>query len=128
MPVKPLRPCNKAGCRNLTRDRYCNEHAHLIAQQNKDRYKYYDKYKRDKDAAAFYNSKPWELVREQALLRDLGLCLHCLESKEITLADMVDHIIPIKIEWDLRLSIGNLQSLCNACHAVKTSEDKIKYR
>jgi 5-methylcytosine-specific restriction enzyme A len=95
--------------------------------KQKERHKLYDKYRRDREGATFYKSKGWQIVREQALLRDLGLCQHCLAKGKITLADMVDHIIPIRVEWDLRISVGNLQSLCNSCHAIKTSEDKKKY-
>ncbi|MFS0820769.1 HNH endonuclease [Bacillus sp. 1P02SD] len=54
--------------------------------------------------------------------------MHCLQRKLITFAEMVDHIIPIKIAWHLRVYLDNLQSLCNQCHAVKTAEDKIKYK
>jgi len=60
-------------------------------------------------------------------MRDAGLCQHCLNAKTITLADMVEHIIPLKVAWHLRLVMANLQSLCNQCHAVKTAEDKRKY-
>ncbi|WP_311316029.1 HNH endonuclease [Cytobacillus oceanisediminis] len=93
-----------------------------------ERHQLYDKYRRDKEAAAFYKSKSWQLIREQALLRDLGLCQYCLAKDKITLADMVDHIIPVKEAWELRLVLDNLQSLCNSCHAAKTSEDKKKYK
>ncbi|MBU8733446.1 HNH endonuclease [Cytobacillus oceanisediminis] len=98
-----------------------------MAKKN-ERHQMYDKYRRDKEAASFYKSKPWRVLREQALLRDLGLCQHCLAKDKITLADMVDHIIPIKEAWELRLVLDNLQSLCNSCHAAKTSEDKKKYK
>lgn len=92
-----------------------------------ERHKLYDKYRRDKEAAKFYSSKAWQVLREQALTRDLGLCQHCFNDKKITLAEMVDHILPIKFFWEYRLDINNLQSLCNQCHAVKTIEDKKKY-
>ncbi|MBS4191756.1 HNH endonuclease [Bacillus sp. FJAT-49705] len=127
MARKPLRPCNAPSCRNLTRERYCEEHKQIEVQQNKARHNYYDKYQRDKDAAAFYKSVAWQRMREQALQRDLGLCQHCFANKEITLADMVDHIIPIKLAWEYRLWLDNLQSLCNRCHAAKTAEDKREY-
>lgn len=123
MPIKPKRPCNKTGCRNLTDKGYCDEHAHLTKQ----RHKYYDKYQRDQRAAAFYNSKAWELVREQALIRDHGLCQDCLDIKQITPAVPVDHIIPVKIAWHLRLTLSNLRSLCDRHHAIKTAEDKRRY-
>ena len=93
-----------------------------------ERHQLYDKYRRDKKADAFYKSKEWQILRERALTRDLGLCQRCFKNRLITIADMVDHIVPIKVEWAFRLELGNLQSLCNRCHAIKTIEDKKKYR
>ncbi|WP_438800582.1 HNH endonuclease [Bacillus cereus] len=60
-------------------------------------------------------------------MRDKGLCLHCKNNRKITVADMVDHIIPIKVDPSLKLKLENLQSLCNPCHNRKTAEDKKKY-
>ena len=125
--MRPLRPCNKIGCNNLTRESYCKEHKHIIDEQRKERHKHYDKHQRDQDASKFYGSAAWRRVREQALMRDNGLCQHCLKDNNITHADMVDHIIPIRVDWSKRLDINNLQSLCNSCHAVKTLGDKRKY-
>lgn len=121
MALLKLCSCGKAIDASLSKCESCQK-------KRNERHKLYDKHRRDKEAAAFYKSKAWRIVREDALLRDLGLCQHCLKQKRITLADMVDHIIPIKVEWDLRLSIDNLQSLCNRCHAIKTAEDKLKYQ
>lgn len=104
----------------------------LICEQcqdkQKDRHKAYDKFKRDKTSAAFYHSKEWKIVRKQALIRDNNLCVKCLQQQKIKTADMVDHIIPISEEWRLRLTLSNLQSLCNSCHNQKTADDKRLYR
>lgn len=128
MPSKPLRPCHQIGCNQLTRERYCQDHVEVTAQDNKQRYKLYDQTKRDKEAASFYHSKEWKTLREQALVRDKGLCVRCKENKRITPADVVDHIIPIKVRWSFRLILDNLQSLCHKCHNQKTFEDKKKYK
>lgn len=127
MVNKPLRPCSNPSCRNLTSERYCEAHKSNEKENNRKRHQHYDLYQRDQEAASFYKSVEWRRLREQALLRDLGLCQHCLANKEITLAEMVDHTIPIKVAWHLRLVLDNLKSLCNRCHAVKTAEDKKKY-
>lgn len=95
--------------------------------KQKDRYKQYDQHARDKESNAFYHSREWIAKRREALTRDNGLCLHCLKKKRIKRAEMVDHIIPIKVDWSKRLSLNNLQSLCNSCHNIKTAEDKKKY-
>jgi len=117
MPTKPLKPCNKIGCRNLTANRYCAEHAHMAEQQRRERHKQYDERQRDKQAAAFYKSVEWERARQQALIRDHGLCQDCLLEQRITPADMVHHKIPVRMNWDLRLRLDNLVSLCSSCHS-----------
>ena len=95
---------------------------------NKNRQAYYDKYKRDKGAKRFYDSKTWKMLRINAIQRDKGLCQDCLDNKTITDIDEVDHIIPIKISWDKRMDIDNLRGLCSAHHRQKTRQDKIKYK
>ncbi|WP_034747560.1 HNH endonuclease [Halalkalibacter wakoensis] len=116
MANKPKRKCHKTSCRNLTAEKYCDEHSHLAEEDKKNRHKFYDRYKRDQKAKAFYLSKEWELTREAALRRDHYLCQHCLRNKLIQSADMVHHIKTVKSCWHLRLVLRNLISLCNSCH------------
>lgn len=99
----------------------------VCQNKQRERHRLYDKHIRDKDTASFYSSSAWQKIREQALIRDKGLCQHCLKKQRITHADMVDHIIPIKVMWEYRLDLDNLQSLCNQCHVYKTLEDKKIY-
>jgi len=127
MANKPKRPCSKPGCANLTTERYCTEHQQLVYQVRKERHNLYDRYQRDKKIAEFYKSKEWQILRQQALIKDKGLCQDCLEKKKISMATEVDHIIPVKVRWDLRLNLDNLRSLCHRCHMKKTAEDKKKY-
>lgn len=128
--MKPLRPCNYINCNNLTRTSYCEGHSYIVEERKKERekerYKKYNKYKRDKETQKFYDGREWRGIRQQ-FIRTNTLCKRCLDSKRITHADVVDHIIPIKVDWNKRLDINNLQSLCNKCHAIKTQEDKRKY-
>ncbi|MDT2783617.1 HNH endonuclease [Enterococcus asini] len=42
-------------------------------------------------------------------------------------ATLADHIIPVRVDWSLRLDKDNIQPLCESCHAVKTREEKQKY-
>lgn len=56
-------------------------------------------------------------------MKDHGLCQMCLKEQRITPATEVDHIIPIRVRWDLRLRLDNLQSLCHRHHMSKTAED-----
>lgn len=127
MAFKPKRPCNKIGCRNITTERYCEDHADIVDQQRKERHKHYDKHQRDKQTARFYNSKEWERVRQQAIIKGYGLCVECLKDKRIKPYDAVDHIKPTKLFWELRSTLSNLQLLCHQHHAVKTAEDKRRY-
>ncbi|MEK4228957.1 HNH endonuclease [Solibacillus sp. FSL H8-0538] len=76
----------------------------------------YDKYSRNKDRDRFYHSTAWKRARELALLRDSYLCQECLKHKRITNADMVHHIVEVKDDIKLALTLNNLISLCNQCH------------
>lgn len=112
MPLRALRQCKS--CTTLTRDAsgYCEDHKHLKVESNRQ----YDK-SRDKKGVTFYNSGQWKKVRQAALTRDNGLCQHCLKDGDITMADMVHHIIEIRVNWLLRLVLSNLVSLCDSCHS-----------
>lgn len=100
----------------------------LCLEKKKQRHKLYDETRRDKRAEAFYKSKAWKRIRQQVLIRDHYLCQECLKNQRITKAEIVDHIIPLTIDWSLSLSLNNLQSLCQSCHNRKTAEDKKKYK
>nr|WP_258026742.1 HNH endonuclease signature motif containing protein [Staphylococcus chromogenes] len=39
-------------------------------------------------------------------------------------AQMVDHIIPTKVDWSKRLEKENLQPLCYECHNQKTKREQ----
>lgn len=76
----------------------------------------YDKYRRNKEARAFYKSTAWKKCRQIVLERDNFLCQKCLKNNRVTPADMVHHIIELLDDWDKALDINNLESLCNSCH------------
>lgn len=117
--------CHKINCRNFVEgnDTYCEEHK---GETNRQYNKFRETY--DKEYVSFYHSKKWKEKRQQVLRRDNYLCQRCLKEFDIiTIATLVDHIVPSKIDWELRLDINNLQSLCDECHAFKTSEDRKKY-
>lgn len=111
--------CAKSGCKNICEGRYCSEHQYLDEQKSQ-RHKEYDRsirHRRDKDITEFYHSPEWQAVRLQALMRDHYLCQECLRQKKITTADMVHHKKPVRLYWQLRLVLSNLESLCNYCHS-----------
>ena len=73
----------------------------------------------------FYNSKPWKLIRQQALERDEYCCVICKrESGRISQAKIVDHIQTVNNRPELALVLSNLQSLCVRCNARKTRNDR----
>ena len=84
---------------------------------NKDRWKY------QKEIKQFYNSKAWRELSRLVLNESLYVCRRCGGDATLT-----DHIVPIKVNWSLRLTKDNLQPLCDACHAVKTGEDTRMYK
>lgn len=59
--------------------------------------------------------------RKRILLRDCGLCLICQRLGLLTVAVEVDHIIALVNGGSDDDS--NKQSLCKACHQLKTAED-----
>ncbi|WP_432702679.1 HNH endonuclease [Lysinibacillus sphaericus] len=120
MNSKPLRPCNKPGCGQLTRDGYCDQHKTTKAENNS----YYDKYHRSDRSKQFYHSAAWKRARDLIRIRDNGLCIECLNQKRITVGTIVDHIIPIKQNWNKRLDEDNLQLLCQSCHNKKTGTER----
>jgi 5-methylcytosine-specific restriction enzyme A len=124
MALKALKPCKAIRCPNLTREGYCEQHKIEPQQQKKEANKQYDRYKRDERSTKFYKSKAWRELRTLAYNRDNGLCLHCLRNNIFKRADVVDHIVEIKDDWDKRLDISNLQSLCHGCHNRKTRGKK----
>jgi len=71
---------------------------------------------------AFYQSTGWRRLRALKL-SEQPLCEECLRAGRTTPAQMVDHIVPIN-KGGAKLTMDNLQSLCNACHARKSAADK----
>jgi len=81
---------------------------------------------RQHDNSAFYHSKAWRMTRK-FYIKDNPLCEMCKRKGETTAAQMVDHIKQISI-GGLMLHHSNLQSLCNKCHAKKSSYEGIEYK
>lgn len=125
---KPFRICNKFGCNNLTKNKYCQEHEHIEREKELKRHKQYNK-QRDPVLVKFYNSKEWRTLSEYVMASNNYLCVGCsLPGIKPVIADVVDHIVPVAVDWSKRLEINNCQPLCHDCHNKKTAEDKIKYK
>lgn len=127
MPIKKI--CNKAGCSLLIdhSERYCDKHKDQERIDKAERNRYYDQYKRDQRSKQFYNSKEWEALRERVKAKFNGLCSNCLKDKKLKSGVIADHIVPIKVDWSLRLVESNIDFLCIECHNTKTAEDNRRY-
>ena len=68
----------------------------------------------------------WDKLRLHILQRDAYLCQACLKANRPTEATHVDHIMPKSIGGTD--DEGNLQSLCQTCHAEKTAAEAVKAR
>lgn len=65
----------------------------------------------------FYNSKAWEVVRQEVLKRDNYECVWCKQEGKVTTEGLeIDHIEELHIRPDLKLEPENLRTLCKACH------------
>lgn len=69
------------------------------------------------------NSRQWKrgcirVLRRLVLERDRAICQVCgAEATE------VDHVLPVRSHPERRFDLGNLQSLCHACHRAKTNHE-----
>ena len=83
------------------------------------------------DTRKFYSSKEWKELREQFLnsmspCTTLGYhkCKYCFVNLdgEYEKYRNVDHILPVKLFWESRLDIKNLQLLCSLCNKLKLNK------
>ena len=79
------------------------------------------------------NRKPHQYDAEwtrvaRAWLLSHPFCLACQVAQRSVLADVVDHIFPIRIRPDLLYNSANFQSLCSkrphSCHQRKTGYER----
>ena len=78
------------------------------------------------DNSQFYHSKAWRMTRK-FYIKANPLCEQCTRDGRTTGGQMVDHIRQITMGGG-RLHQSNLQTLCNSCHAKKSSSEAIEYR
>ncbi len=102
MPSRPRSACAVPGCPRLAVQRgRCATHQPVRAPDT-----------RPSPSARGYD-RAWQRIRECVLQRD-ATCVECGAP-----ATDVDHILPLRSGGSNDLS--NLQGLCHACHARKTS-------
>ena len=97
----------------------CDTGSRLCKQCQKDKRK--ARYDLEGSARDMGYDEQWSKVSKM-VRRQEPICRIC----ENALAQMVDHIIPLK-QGGERLALSNLQPLCHKCHSHKTKEDIARY-
>lgn len=72
-------------------------------------------------ANPFYNSPAWRRL-SRAYRQEHPLCELCSKRGVIRTADMVDHIVPIRLGGE-SMDWNNCQSLCHKCHNRKSGRE-----
>ena len=78
-------------------------------------------------ALEFYRSMEWRQMR-YAILLARGRQCECCGAKPPQAVIVVDHIKPVRKNWDLRLEPDNLQVLCDDCNKGKGGRDTTDFR
>jgi len=71
----------------------------------------------------FYQTKEWKATRNYYIELN-PLCEECLRNDIITPGVDIDHIQPLATNYELRLDLNNLQTLCKRCHQQKSANEK----
>lgn len=119
MPTAPKRPCSRAGCPEL---QPCSTHKpHTAPGQT------YRERRRAEPWRSIYDTQRWRKLRKDVLARS-PLCVDCVGQQRVTLATVVDHVIPHRGDMRLAFDFGNLQTLCDSCHGRKTARETLNAR
>lgn len=117
MASKPLRPCRKPGCGELTRDGWCEKHRPKQAPRRE-----------SAEWHRWYSLDIWtEVLRPEQLMRE-PFCRECAKRGDRVRATDVDHVVDHKGDWARFTDPGNLESLCHSCHSRKTMRDRWRNR
>ena len=121
MPEAPLKACQGAGCKNLSKGSYCEKCTGKRAVTKRVAAIRYD-LERGTASSRGYNSK-WAKYSLQ-YRREHPLCVLFLKDKILTAVQCVDHIVPVNgsddpLFWDE----NNHQSLCKTHHGIKTASE-----
>lgn len=110
MPVATLRSCSYPGCLTLVKSGRCADHRQAEVNTH------------DPARQRMYNTTAWAIIRRQQLAKE-PWCVECLRANIYTPATDVDHVAGWKTEPEFYL--GQLQSLCHACHSRKTTSEMV---
>lgn len=71
----------------------------------------------------FYQNKKWRYLRNNYIKKN-PLCVMCKDNGIVAKGNVVDHIVPRR-QGGSDYSLNNLQTLCNRCHSIKSSNERI---
>ena len=113
-----MRYCLEPGCGSLVARGRCARHRRQVDQaRGSQRDRGYTR-RWERQAARFKVKHPLCGMRPDG---QPPVMSRCYDEKRVTIADLVDHVVPHRgdqaLFWDER---HNWQSLCAACHARKT--------
>lgn len=113
MPSAPKKPCRWPGCPALTEGRFCPAHTKRDRRAVDNR--------RGSAASRGYDHH-WQKYRPEYLRRH-PLCRTCAAAGRVTVATVVDHIIPHRGDMELFWDPTNHQPQCKKCHDIKTATE-----
>lgn len=117
----PKKICNFSDCHNIIpgNEKYCEEHKNIAENSQKERHRHYKSKRTDIKEQRFYNSKEWIALTTLMKSKYKGLCLWSyLIEDTIRAADVNHHIVTIKDDWSLRLTIYNIIPLSDSVHKM----------
>ena len=117
MPRSAPSACIEPMCPEL-----CESGTRCATHRREVKHQYRDSPERRK-LNTFYSGLQWRSL-SKAFRRRHPLCAHCMSQGITKPCAMVDHVTPIRVDWELRYTSSNLQALCNGCHAIKTARDR----
>lgn len=114
----PKKICLGPSCNRLVsmKEKCCPSCTDKLNIEKREKNRRYDQYVREDEIVEFYHSREWKRVRAAVLIRHHYLCQHCLKENMIKSAELVHHVIEIKLKWILRYEIDNCLNICVSCH------------
>lgn len=113
----PLRPCIEPGCKALVKRGRCAYHNKKRVQGQVE--------SRGNSAKRGYGSR-WRRERLSFLLEN-PYCVFCKNAGIVQIAEVVDHIIDHKGDYDRMWDQSNWQPLCGKCHRQKTVRENSRF-
>ena len=120
MPRAAPSACTEPGCSELVYEPKTSKCPAHRREQRKQQASAYKSRTENTKYVEFYNSPQWRAISTNHRKR-YPLCKHCLDIGITKPADVVDHIIELRDQFEKRFDLTNLQSLCHSCHNSKTA-------